>query len=938
MTSSPPSSLPHVWPGLHRALVDVCGSVSVRPLDRLAGGHDASHFLFTPQAVARPSDAGEVGAVVAAARRSGATVTFRGGGTSLSGQAGTDSVLVDTRRNFRGIEVLDGGARVRSGPGATVRQVNARLARYGRMLGPDPASEVACTIGGVIANNSSGMACGVVDNAYRTLESSVLVLASGTVIDTSDPDADLILRARERTLYDGLVALRDGIRSRPEAVREIKRLFAIKNTMGYGINSFLDHDRPVDILEHLVVGSEGTLAFVAEATFQTVMVKPYVATQLLVFDDLAGATGALPELVATGLATIELMDAASLRVAQRNAAATNELREMTVRDHAALLLEYREETAEALASRVEAGERALHGLHVATASPITTSPDLRARLWHIRKGLFTEVAGNRPSGTNSLLEDIAVPVERLNKTCAALLELFDEHGYEDSVIFGHAKDGNIHFMINERFDDPDCLRRYEAFTEDMVSLVLAQGGTLKAEHGTGRTMAPFVRRQYGDDLYDVMLEVKRLADPDGVLNPGVLLSQDDAAHVSNLKTSPSVEDEVDRCVECGYCEPVCPSRDLTLTPRERIVARREIKRAHQQGDAELVESLERDYQYDGIETCAADGMCETACPVLINTGDLVRRLRAETQSAAIQRVWKSAARHWDGATRAAGAALTIAAAVPAALPAAATRSARALVGDDVVPQWSTDLPSGGRRRREIAQPDPVAVYFPSCTTTMFGAAGEGGVSESFLALCARAGVALATPAAISSLCCGTPWKSKGLTDGYAVMRDKVAAALRDATRGGELPLVCDASSCTEGVEVLLEAAGLATVKVVDAVDFVDRVVAPRLPEGRRLPSVTLHPTCSSTRLGINHALDRVAALVAEDVVVPDGWLCCAFAGDRGMLHPELTRSATAREAAEVGALATSAHASLNRTCELGMARSTGEDYVHILELLDQVTR
>ncbi len=115
-------------------------------------------------------------------------------------------------------------------------------------------------------------------------------------------------------------------------------------------------------------------------------------------------------------------------------------------------------------------------------------------------------------------------------------------------------------MINEQFDRPELLARYEAFTEDMVELVLSQGGTLKAEHGTGRIMAPFVRRQFGDELYAVMREVKRLLDPDGLLNPGVLLNGDPAAHLHDLKLSPTVEEEVDRCVECGYCEPVLPEQ------------------------------------------------------------------------------------------------------------------------------------------------------------------------------------------------------------------------------------------------------------------------------------------------------------------------------------------------------------------------------------------
>lgn len=925
------------------ALLEALGATGVtvraRATDRLASAHDASHYLLTPRAVVVPTSVEEVAAVLAATQRLGVPVTFRSGGTSLSGQAGTSGVLVDTRRGFREIAVLDGGLRVRTGPGATVRAVNNRLVRHGRKLGPDPASEIACTIGGVVANNSSGMACGTHSNTYRTLESSVLVLPSGTVVDTSLPDADELLRIAEPALHAGLLALRDRVRANPESLATIAALYAIKNTMGYGVNAFVDFDRAVDILEHLVIGSEGTLAFVAEATFRTVALKPHVATGLLIFPDLSAATAALPVLVAAGFATIELMDATSLRVAQRDPEATADLLTLDVSSHAALLVEYQEETADALARRVLAAPDVFRGLPMVTPGTLSTDPARRAALWHIRKGLFTLVAGARPSGTTALLEDIAVPVERLYATCTELTELFDDYGYEDSVIFGHAKDGNIHFMLNERFDDPVALRRYETFTERMVEVVLRHGGTLKAEHGTGRIMAPFVRRQYGDELYEVMQGVKTLFDPHGLLNPGVLLTDDPDAHVRDLKLAPPVEAEVDRCVECGYCEPVCPSKDLTLTPRERIVLRREMERADAAGDTALLSRLRKEYGYDGVDTCAVDGMCQTACPVLINTGDLVRRLRAENANGVEQVGWKAAAKSWDAVSRAAGVALTVVDKLPAALPRLATDAGRAVLGADTVPRYTADLPAGGRRRRAVASTAPVAVYFSSCTTTMFGpAAGGDGVAESFLRLCERAGVELLTPPDLPSLCCGTPWKSKGLVEGYATMTSKVAASLLEATRDGELPVVCDASSCSEGLEVLLEAAGAHGIRVVDAVAFVAERVLPRLPAAQRIASLTVHPTCSSTRLGINDALDAVAAAVAEQVIVPDDWGCCAFAGDRGMLHPELTASATARESAEAERCGSVAHASVNRTCELGMTRATGTPYRHVLELLDEATR
>ncbi|MEV5752224.1 FAD-binding and (Fe-S)-binding domain-containing protein [Actinoallomurus sp. NPDC052308] len=930
--TTPSPRLPAPDPAVLAAVeAAVPGITRSRASDRLGMAHDASHYLLTPQAVLVPRSAEQVGALM----RAGLPLTFRSGGTSLSGQAVTDHLLVDTRRHFRGIEVLDGGSRVRVQPGAVLRQVNARLAPHGRRLGPDPASEAACTIGGVVANNSSGMTCGTHANTYETLESMVLVLPSGTVLDTGAPDADARLRALEPDLAAGLERLRDRIRGNPESVRRIKAQFALKNTMGYGLNSFLDHDSPAQILAHLVIGSEGTLAFVAEAVLRTVPAHRLAATGLLVFPTLRTAMAAVPEIVAVHPAAVELLDAESLLVAQEDPKAEDVLRTLTVEDHAALLVEWQESDPELLADRERAAERLFAAFDLAAPARLSGDARGRAALWHIRKGLYASVAGARPSGMTALLEDVAVPVPALADLCDDLAELFAKYRYERSVVFGHAKDGNLHFMLNEHFGTD--LRRYADFTEDMVDAVLGRGGTLKAEHGTGRVMAPFVRRQYGDELYAVMREVKRLCDPGDTLNPGVVLTDDPQAHLRDLKSVVTVEPEVDRCVECGYCEPVCPSRDLTTTPRQRIVLRRELAAARAAGDGDLARRLEREYEYDAVETCAVDGMCATACPVLINTGDLTKRLRGQSHGRVAQAGWKTAADHWGTVTRAMEKALDVAAAAPPGAVEAAARAARRIGDPDTVPEWSRDLPSGGSPRRPAPAPDADAVYVPSCLNTLFAPAEGGpGVMAAVLRLSERAGLRLRVPENIANLCCGTPWSSKGFTKGYEVMRRKVRESLLAATDGGRIPVISDAASCTEGFRRLAAAAGPA-VEVLDAVSFVAQRVLPRLPAARRLPSLALHPTCSSTRLGLEGDITRIAEAVAEEVVVPEGWQCCGFAGDRGMLHPELTASATRAEAESVARGDFAAHASVNRTCEIGLTRATGETYHHLLELLDQGT-
>ncbi len=901
-----------------------------RAITRLAMAHDASPFLLMPSGVVTPESVEDVAALMVHAAKARQAITFRAGGTSLCGQSVTAGLLVDVRRHFRDIEVLDDGLRVRAGAGATLRAVNARLARHGRRLGPDPTSDVACTIGGIIANNSSGMLSGIAQNSYHTLESMVFVLPSGRIVDTADPTADITLRLEETPLVGGLHMLRKRLRTTPSSIADINRLFAMKNTMGYGINALLEFHRPVDLIRHLLIGSEGTLGFVAEATFRTVPLAPHSAAALALFPTLDDATAAVPGLVEHGFEAIELMDAASLRVARTQPGAPSLLRDRELTTEAALLVELHEVDEQVLAARLDAAAWPSAELDVVGRVALTTEVRHRNALVELRRGLYALVAGARPSGSTTLLEDICVPPSEFAATCRDLADLLQRHGYDDAPLFAHARDGNIHFLLSERFDDPAGLLRYRKFTRQMVRLTLRHHGVLKAEHGTGRAMAPFVRDQYGDELYEVMREIKHLFDPAGVLNPGVLISDDPDAHLKDLKLMPTIEPEVDACIECGFCEPVCPSRDLTLTPRQRIVLRREL--AARKDDVELLRQVAEEYDYAAIETCAVDGMCAVVCPLGINTGDLVRRQREERAGGVERSAWNQAARTWGLATRMGSAALTMAKST-GPLAVAATKLGRRALGDDAVPGYDDDLPKGSGLRRRPRRRDRarrgVAVYFPSCLQTMF-APSEQGVFSAFNELCRRAGVPVSLLDA-SDLCCGSPWRAKGYPEGYETMRGNVRQALaehRDET------VVVDASSCTDALTHMTEGWG---ATVVDVVTFAAERLLPHLEVTRSLPTLVLHPTCASTRMDINDDLLRIARFISDEVTVPPSWACCGFAGDRGLLHPDLTASATRDEAAEVKS-GFFAYASLNRTCEIAMSRATGRTYVHILELLAQATR
>ena len=911
---------------LKKALPD---QISDQLFDRVSIANDASHYLLTPTLVAKPKTAQQISEIFKITQKHDFGITFRSGGTSLSGQGVTDSLLVDTRKNFKEIEVLENGLKVRVQPGLTINRVNASLRKYGRKLGPDPASEIACTIGGVIANNSSGMACGTEFNTYKTISSLVFVLPSGTLIDSSNADADEQLRTKEPEIYAGLLGLRKRIVEKPHLVEKIKNAYAIKNTMGYGLNSFVDFEKPIDILTHLIVGSEGTLAFIAEATFNTLPLLTKCATSLLIFDELELATKSLPALKNTDAAVIELLDISSLKVAQREHMADAVLKNQEFKNHAGLLIEYQAETDQILDGLIDNAHQVFKDLPIKNGE-LTKSAAIRNELWHARKGLYAAVAGNRPSGTTALLEDISVPAKHLHNTTTELSGLLNKHRYFDSVIFGHAKDGNLHFLLNEKFHDPTSLKRYEDFTHDMIELVLSHDGSLKAEHGTGRIMAPFVKKQFGEELYQVMVDLKKLIDKRNILNPGVIINENQNIHIENLKESLPIDQEVDRCVECGYCETVCPSKDLTLTPRQRITLRRAKKDAEKNNDQELIDAIDSNYDYQGLDTCAVDGMCATACPVHINTGDLVKRLRSEQQSFASQSLATLAANKWSATTTFLSGLLTTAKNMPAPLVESVNKIIRQISGPNSVPLWNKSLPIGGKQRTSLQATNPDLVYFPSCVNSLYG---QSEIQAAFLSLCDKAGLKVLIPESIGDLCCGTPWSSKGLTHGYEVMALKTKKEIMKQVKRENLMVVSDATSCTQGLTQIFSET---QIQIVDVLEFVDTRIMPLVKPKTKLSSLVLHPTCSGVELGINKHMNSLANLISNQVITPLDWNCCGFAGDRGLLHPELTQQATLKQAQSLQSERFVAYASSNKPCQIGLGIATGQNYVHLVELVDQV--
>ena len=947
---------------LRRELEQLLGADRVlhRVSDLVAYASDASPYRLFPRAVVEARDAEDVAKVLRFGREREIPVTFRAGGTSLNGQGQSDGILVDVRKHFGGVRVEDDGARARVKPGTILGHANRVLAPHGRKLGPDPASTDVCTVGGVVANNSGGMRCGVTRDSYSTVRELTFVLPSGTKIDTAEPGAAENFAAAEPELVAGLEAIRDEIRADPELAERIRRKFAIKNTTGYRLCAFLDAEEPLEIFRRLLVGSEGTLALLAEVVFETVPLPPVTTTAWVHFPGIDEAIAPVQDLVASGATAVELMVAPALITAAWNmVGAPQEWKELPP-ESAVLLVEFGGADEGDLAAQVLRAEAILGSHETIRPLDFTREPEAIELAWRVREGLHGLIGRVRPEGTALIVEDVCVPPERIAEGAKDLQALLGEHGFLPGVA-GHASAGNLHFMLTPDFAKQEDLERYEAFMGGLVELIVDKyDGSLKAEHGTGVNMAPYVEREWGEKATELMWRVKRLADPDGVLSPGVLLSRDPGVHLRNLKTTPAIEEwgGATTCVECGFCEPVCPSRHLTTTPRQRIVLRREM--ARQPEGSPVQRALLEEYDYDALETCATDGSCQIACPLGIDTGRMVKELRHEQHGERAERAALAAAKRWRAVEKASRVALKVGGPI-----ARRTKRGKGLPGpaawgggDDPLQAQLANGSLLSAWRGSSPPPETAAVYVPSCTNRIFGPSTaetaknipEGGflrsrsVVDALVAVSARAGAPVWVPDGVDGSCCGLPWSSKGFDAAHAHKANEMVGRLWEWSGEGALPVVIDAASCTgaiadpaEGVLSEENAERLGKLEILDSVAWALRLL-PDLELSGKVPSATVHPTCATRRLALAHPLRTLAAALADEVYVAPSATCCAFAGDRGITHPELTASATRPQAEELADRHFDAHLSSNRTCEIAMERATGAPYESVVCLLERLSR
>jgi len=914
------------------------------PLYTLAKGTDASFYRLVPGLVIRVESEAEVVRVLALCSRSGIPVTFKAGGTSLSGQTITDSVLVEVGDGFKGFSVLENGRLVKLQCGITGGLANTRLAKYGKRIGPDPASIGSAKIGGIVSNNASGGAFGIKFNSYHTLRGMRIIFADGTLLDTGDNASRQQFSDTHPEVLRKLLLLSWHVKSDPLLKAKILHKYELKNTCGYGLNSLIDFEDPFDIITHLMVGAEGTLGFIADVTLETVEDFPLKATALVFFPTLRSACEVIPLLKNCKVTAAELMDGNALRSVREKPGMPAEL-SMIGRETVALLVDTSAHSMAALNEQVVALKRLFSTVETIFPVDFTNDKLQYEKLWKVRKGLFTSAAAVRPAGAACIIEDLTFRHEVLADALGDLRKLIEKYGYVGSVIWGHVLDGNIHFVIMPDFSKPESIENYRRFMDDLVQLTLQRyDGSLKGEHGTGRNMAPFVRVEWGDELYRIMQEIKKIFDPDNLLNPGVLLNNDPEIHLKNIKSFPPADNMIDPCIECGFCEISCPSATLTLTPRQRIVAFRALKAM--EGSAihsPVLRQMRKSFRYHADATCATDGLCSLTCPVEINTGKLIKQLRFRYHSPFSHKVASYVAGHMGQVTALVRIILSV---VSFLHRLTGTRFlafiSKALfkLSGGLIPFWNPYMPAGAASlrsdQRTSGYKDNV-VYFPTCINRSMGKSidyeKQAGVIRKTGNLLNKAGFNVIYPENVNTLCCGMAFESKGFAKQAKTIAKSLEIALLAATQNGKYPVYCDMSPCLLHMKETLDK----RLALYEPVEFIMKHFPGKL-HFRQLPrKVAVHSTCSNTRMGLDMKLRQLAGMCASEVVVPDEIGCCGWAGDRGFTVPALNAAALAPLRSQLPADVREGY-STSRTCEIGLSLHSGISYKSIVYLVDEATR
>ena len=910
-------------------------------LRRYAYGVDASCYSYLPKVVVKAEDEREVRRLIRLCQQCGTPFTFRAAGSSLSGQCSSEDVLIVCNDGFKKMEVIDDGKALKCECGVIGSDANDLLKPYNRKIGPDPATLATALVGGILNNNSSGMCCGTAQNSYKTIRSIRVVLLDGTVLDTSDKKSiEQFLREKPQMVED-ILQLRKEILADEELTHLIHHKYKIKNTTGYGLNSLVDFEDIIDIINHLFIGSEGTLGFVSEIVYNTVEDVPHKGCGLMFFSTLNDASLAVVALANMGrekVVAAEMMDYQSLKAVQTLENVPDFVREVP-EGTSAILFQTESYSKETVDKNLAFIKEQLKDIPTAIPSLYSQDPKEYDSWWAIRKGILPIVGGQRRKGTTVITEDVCFQIEDFTKGIEMLTELFHKYDFVDGgVIFGHALSGNVHFNITPDFSDPKDTKNFGDLVKEMSERVSGFGGSLKAEHGTGRMVAPFIEMEWGRKAYEINRRIKAIFDPTRILNPDVMITDDPDVYKKNLKAQCVIDDAFTICMECGFCEKNCPSRNLTLTPRQRIALLRETKRLENEGNFAVANELKKGYEYFGVETCAACSMCKGLCPLSIDTAQIALSMRRIDPPA--PGLAKKIYDNFSSTLEMCRAGVSLEGIAGAIITQKAiskiTEGLHGVTG--VTPYVPKTTPKANRYKlKNRIKPTNFekVVYFSTCANRAFrqnqGYDDQRSLQQVVESLCNKAQIDIIYPEHIENLCCGLSFENYDDVHERAVK--DLHDALMKASQNGKYPIVIDHSACFNHAFKHMP-----DLEINDISEFLCKFVVPRLDITKCDERVLVHKQCKIKVLGKSQYIEDLAHLCSDHVFNIKSFACDGFAGQKGFFTPELNKCATKDLASEVAEYGATLGVSSSSTCEIGLGESGGIPFVSVAYLLDRCSK
>lgn len=910
-------------------------------LRRYAYGVDASCYSYLPKVVVKAENESEVRRLIRLCQQCGTPFTFRAAGSSLSGQCSSEDVLIVCNDGFKKMEVIDDGKALRCECGVIGSDANDLLKPYNRKIGPDPATLATALVGGILNNNSSGMCCGTAQNSYKTIRSIRVVLLDGSILDTSDKKSiDQFLKEKPQMIED-ILQLRKEILADEELTHLIHHKYKIKNTTGYGLNSLVDFEDIIDIINHLFIGSEGTLGFVSEIVYNTVEDVPHKGCGLMFFSTLNDASLAVVALANMGrekVVAAEMMDYQSLKAVQTLDNVPDFVREVP-EGTSAILFQTESYSKEIVDENLAFIKEQLKDIPTAIPSLYSQDPKEYDSWWAIRKGILPIVGGQRRKGTTVITEDVCFQIEDFTKGIEMLTELFHKYDFVDGgVIFGHALSGNVHFNITPDFSDPKDTKNFGDLVKEMSERVSGFGGSLKAEHGTGRMVAPFIEMEWGRKAYEINRRIKAIFDPTRILNPDVIITDDPDVYKKNLKAQCVIDDAFTICMECGFCEKNCPSRNLTLTPRQRIALLRETKRLENEGNFAVANELKKGYEYFGVETCAACSMCKGLCPLSIDTAQIALSMRRIDPPA--PGLAKKIYDNFSSTLEMCRAGVSLEGIAGAIITQKAisklTEGLHGVTG--VTPYVPKTTPKANRYKlKNRIKPTNFekVVYFSTCANRAFrqnqGYDDQRSLQQVVESLCNKAQIDIIYPEHIENLCCGLSFENYDDVHERAVK--DLHDALMKASQNGKYPIVIDHSACFNHAFKHMP-----DLEINDISEFLCKFVVPRLDITKCDERVIVHKQCKIKVLGKFQYIEDLARLCSDNVFNIKSFACDGFAGQKGFFTPELNKCATKDLASEVAEYGATLGVSSSSTCEIGLGESGGIPFVSVAYLLDRCSK